>query len=69
MPLYVHPAEQRQCEADRQTKSLAALALVLALVVLSLFLARELRSKARLEDCLLSGRTNCASSIESWAPR
>jgi hypothetical protein len=46
-------------EADRQTASLAAVAVTLFLIVLGLFLIRELRAKAELEDCLLSGRTNC----------
>ncbi len=46
-------------EADRQTASLAAVAVTLFLIVLGLFLVRELRAKAMLEDCLLSGRTNC----------
>jgi hypothetical protein len=46
-------------EADRQTASLAAVAVTLFLIVLGLFLIRELRAKAELEDCLLAGRTNC----------
>lgn len=51
--------EDEQAEADRQTASLAGLAFALALVVLGLFLIRELHAKAVLEDCLLSGRSNC----------
>lgn len=46
-------------EADRQTASLAAVAVTLFLIVLGLFLVRELRAKSLLEDCLLAGRTNC----------
>lgn len=46
-------------EADRQTASLAAVAVTLFLIVLGLFLIRELRAQAELEDCLLAGRTNC----------
>jgi hypothetical protein len=46
-------------EADRQTASLAAVAVTLLLIVLGLFLVHELRAKALLEDCLLAGRTNC----------
>jgi hypothetical protein len=46
-------------EADRQTASLAAVAVTLLLIVVGLFLVRELRAKSILEDCLLSGRTNC----------
>lgn len=55
--------ESRQDAEDRVTASLAGLAMALALVVLSLFLAGQLRSKARLEDCLLAGRTNCVVLI------
>jgi hypothetical protein len=45
--------------ADRQTASLGAVAVILALLVFSLFLVHVLQSKAVIEDCLLSGRTNC----------
>ncbi len=45
--------------ADRQTSSLAALAFALALVIAGLFVVKALHHKADLEDCLLSGRTNC----------
>ncbi len=57
-----HPvlsAEAEQQQANRVTSSLAGLALALLLVVLGLFLVQHLRDKAKLEDCLLSGRTNC----------
>ena len=45
--------------ADRQTASLAGLAVALFLVVVGLFLVKALEHKSRLEDCLMSGRTNC----------
>ena len=45
--------------ADRQTTSLAGIAITLLLLVVGLFLVRELHAKAAVEDCLLSGRTNC----------
>ena len=51
--------QESQDEADRQTASLAAVAVTLLLIVLGLFLVHELRAQAMLEDCLLSGRTNC----------
>jgi hypothetical protein len=49
--------EQR--EADRQTASLGAIAITLFLLVVGLFLVRELTMKSEVEDCLLSGRRNC----------
>ena len=47
-------------EDDRLTRNLAGLAFTLALVVVGLLLVQELGATARLEDCLMSGRTNCA---------
>jgi hypothetical protein len=49
--------------ADRQTSSLAALAFALALVVAGLFVVKALNAKTTIEDCLLSGRTNCQMVI------
>ncbi|MGB8840040.1 MAG: hypothetical protein WCC64_03115 [Aliidongia sp.] len=54
-------------EETRATRSLAGLAVALALVVLGLFLTLKLTEAARLEDCFLSGRRDCAriSSVAS----
>ena len=46
-------------EANRQTASLAGVAITLLLLVIGLFLIRELHAKAQLEDCLMAGRRNC----------
>lgn len=51
--------EDEQAEENRVTGSIAALALVLALVVAGLFLIQTLRHKAALEDCLMAGRMSC----------
>lgn len=51
--------DDEQAEADRVTRSLAGLAFALLLVVVGLFLLQHLAGKAKLEDCLLSGRSNC----------
>jgi len=48
-----------EAAANRQTASLGGVAISLFLIVVGLFLVHELRAKAQLEDCLLSGRTNC----------
>ena len=45
--------------ADRQTASLAGVAITLLLLVIGLFLIHELHAKAMIEDCLMSGRINC----------
>jgi len=39
---------------------LVALGVVVLLLVVGWFLARELYASSKLEDCLMSGRTNCA---------
>ena len=39
------------------------MAVVLLLVVVCFALFQELRYKATIEDCLMSGRTNCGVSI------
>ncbi len=51
--------------ADRQTASLAGLAVVLLLVVIGLFLVRTLQAKCAVEDCLLAGRSNCDAMLIS----
>lgn len=48
-----------QSEADRQTASLAAFAVILFLLVGGLFLVHQLRTASMIEDCLLSGRHDC----------
>jgi hypothetical protein len=50
----------RDDDETRATRGLAGLALALALVVLGLFLTLKLTDAARLEDCFLSGRRDCA---------
>lgn len=54
----------REREADRQTRALAGLAFVLALVVIALFVVKHLRIEGELEDCLLAQRTNCDALID-----
>lgn len=51
-------AEGRE-EARQHRRSLVALGLVLALVVLCLWLANVLRRQGRVEDCLMARRLNC----------
>jgi hypothetical protein len=46
--------------SDRRSAALIGLIIILALAIAGVVLVRELRERSRLEDCLLSGRTNCA---------
>ncbi len=57
--------EDEAAEENRLTASLAGLAVALMLVVAGLFLIQHLRDKARIEDCLMSGRFNCDSVVSS----
>ncbi len=55
----IFAGDDDQDGANRQTASLAGLAVALFLVVVGLFLIRQLHTKTMVEDCLMSGRTNC----------
>lgn len=57
-PARVTPSESRD-EADRQTASLAAMAVIVALLVIGLFLVHTLRHTAAVEDCLMANRRDC----------
>jgi hypothetical protein len=49
---------------DGRRSALIGLGIVVVLVVAGWFLAHVLRNTSRMQDCVMSGRTNCAS-IES----
>jgi hypothetical protein len=55
----VRPSDDDNDE-DRQTRSLAGMAFVLALLVVGLFLVQKLSASSALQDCIMSGRSNCA---------
>lgn len=40
-----------------------ALAVVVVLLIAGIFLQRYLRSSGQMEDCMMSGRTNCAPIV------
>ena len=54
-----HRARDDEAEA-RRTAALMGLIVILVLAIAAVFLVRELRSNANLEDCLMAGRRNCA---------
>ena len=58
-PTWIEDEEEAEETANRQTLSLAGVAITLVLLVIGLFLVRELHAKAVIEDCLLAGRSNC----------
>ncbi len=54
---------------EKSTRSLTGLAIVLLLVVAGLFLMQRLKIVSDLQDCLMSGRANCAPIDTSPATR
>jgi hypothetical protein len=49
-----------------QRRALAGLAVAVVLLVVGLWLAHELTAASKMQDCLMTGRTNC-NVIESPA--
>ena len=52
-------------EADRQTRSLAAVAVLLALALAALFLIAHLRREGEIEDCLMAQRLSCDKLLDA----
>jgi hypothetical protein len=52
---------------DSRRGALIGLGVVLALIVAGLVLAHVLRGTAQVQDCVMSGRTNCAP-IDTSSP-
>ena len=50
----------RDKQTGNQRRSMIALGIVVLLFVVGWALARELYADSKMEDCLMSGRTNCA---------
>jgi len=57
--------DDEQEEADRQSVSLAGLAVVLALVVVGVYVIHQLETKCAIEDCLLADHANCDIILSS----
>jgi hypothetical protein len=47
----------------RQTNALAGLAVALAIAVGAFFLIQHLKKEGEIEDCLMSGRSNCDALV------
>ena len=61
------PPEPEDSDPDPRRRALLGLLLVVLLVVGGLLLARVLKNVSNLQDCVMSGRTNCAP-IDSSKP-
>ena len=61
-PENAEPKNIRPEDAESQgnrTPAMAGLVIAVVLLVVGLWLARELTAASKMQDCLLSGRTNC----------
>jgi hypothetical protein len=50
--------------ANRQTASLAGVAITLLLLVAGLYLVHQLQTKVAVEDCLMAGRMQCDRLVQ-----
>jgi hypothetical protein len=53
------PKPQKPEPRENNTPAMAGLAIAAVLLVVGLWLAHELRAASKMQDCVLSGRTNC----------
>ena len=61
-PQDIKPENIKSQPAESQgsrTPAMAGLAVAVVLLVIGLWLARELTAASKMQDCLMSGRTNC----------
>jgi hypothetical protein len=58
-PKSADPKPRNQQPRESNTPALAGLAIAVVLLVVGLWLAHELRAASKMQDCVLSGRTNC----------
>jgi hypothetical protein len=47
-------------DSQSRSRALIGLVVVAVLVVAAIYLVNALRNESKLEDCLMSGRSNCA---------
>jgi hypothetical protein len=52
-------SEVNRDPGGNRTPALAGLAIAVVLLLVGLWLARELTAASKMQDCLMSGRTNC----------
>jgi hypothetical protein len=53
------PKPQNREPRENNAPAMAGLAIAVVLLVVGLWLAHELRAASKMQDCVLSGRTNC----------
>ena len=58
-PKPAKPKSQNREPRQNNTPAMAGLAIAAVLLVVGLWLAHELRAASKMQDCVMSGRTNC----------
>jgi uncharacterized protein HemX len=58
-PKAADPKPRTQQARESNTPAIAGLTIAAVLLVVGLWLAHELRAASKMQDCVLSGRTNC----------
>ena len=53
------PAANKSAPKESRTPAIAGLLIAVVLLIVGLWLARELTAASKMQDCLMSGRTNC----------
>lgn len=51
--------EPDQDQGDNRNGAVAGLVIVVVLLAVGIWLARDLTAASKLQDCVMSGRTNC----------
>jgi hypothetical protein len=59
-PLLDDQAMSDREQGGNRRGAIAGLAIAIVLLVVGLWLSRELTASSKMQDCLMSGRTNCA---------
>jgi hypothetical protein len=58
-PKSAKPKSQNPESRESSMPAMAGLAIAVVLLVVGLWLAHELRAASKMQDCVMSGRTNC----------
>jgi hypothetical protein len=53
------PKQQQQEPDDNRRGAVAGLIIAVVLLAVGIWLARDLTAASKMQDCLMSGRTNC----------
>jgi hypothetical protein len=51
--------DPNQGDGDNRRGAIAGLVIAIVLLAVGIWLARDLSAASKMEDCLMSGRTNC----------